>query len=232
MLSLKISFVSAGLSKSYAAGSRIAQDTSFSPQHSQADIAKKVLHGQNSDIMNKLRRKAPPPPPSPPPPPPAPTFLSTYIGEGGCITIGYDPHFPPPPSSILPVLNEEQYCPITLESRRGVNLNKVDTPSSELDINKVSPNMFLHAGPTPPGQQANELILLHTLKEVLHSKYDKHLSVLHFLLLNTLKNKVYANNGEELPFLHYLLLQLYILYNPLQLKNDEEPLLLHKHLIF
>ncbi|XP_056868987.1 WAS/WASL-interacting protein family member 3-like [Takifugu flavidus] len=138
MLSLKISFVSAGLSKSYAAGSRIAQDKSFSPQHSKADIAKKVLHGQNSDIMNKLRRKAPPPPPSPPPPPPpAPTFLSTYIGEGGCITIGYDPHFPPPPSSILPVLNEEQYCPITLESRRGVNLNKVDTPSSELDINKV-----------------------------------------------------------------------------------------------
>lgn len=44
MLSLKISFVSAGLSKSYVAGSynSITQDKSFSPQHSQANIAKKV----------------------------------------------------------------------------------------------------------------------------------------------------------------------------------------------
>ncbi|TWW71071.1 Beta-1,4-galactosyltransferase 1 [Takifugu flavidus] len=122
----------------------------------------------------------------------------------------------------------------------GMSINQPDHMTGKYKMikhqrdknNEVSPNMFLHAGPTPPGQQANELILLHTLKEVLHSKYDKHLSVLHFLLLNTLKNKVYANNGEELPFLHYLLLQLYILYNPLQLKNDEEPLLLHKHLIF
>lgn len=98
---------------------------------------------------------------------------------------------------------------------------------------QFSPNIFLHAGPAPPGQQAKELIvLLHTLKEMLHSKYNKHLSVLHFLLLNTLKNKVHTNNGEELPFLHYLLLRLYILYNPLQLKNDGEPLLLRTHLIF
>lgn len=154
MLSLKIS---SGLSKLYATGrhNSIAQDKTFSPQHSQADIAKKkvsqistsaspprpkiqVLHGQNSDIMNKLRRKD-----HPSPPPLPPTLISTYMREVGSITIGYDPHFPPPPSSILPVLNQEQNCPITPESRRGVNLNKVDTRSSERDNNKVRQTLLI-----------------------------------------------------------------------------------------
>lgn len=82
-------------------------------------------------------------PDHPPPPPPPTTFLSTYIGKGGCITFGYDPHFPSPPSYILPVLNEEQYCPNTVESRRGVNLNKVDPQSSQLNIHKVRQSLVI-----------------------------------------------------------------------------------------
>lgn len=94
-----------------------------------------VLHHQNAHMGSILWRRAASPPLPPPPPPDF--YPASQTVDRGWDPLNHDPLFPlPPPSLILPMLNEGRYCPFALERiRRGVKLREVKKQSCELDVN-------------------------------------------------------------------------------------------------